>query len=181
MSRLSRVLLAIASVMLLGAFLFPLWRIDLVAPQYPEGLGMLIRIDTVTGIKPNDLANINGLNHYIGMKPIESDAIPELRVMPWILGGLAAFGLLGAALGRRRLLYSWLGGFVTLAVAGLIDFWRWEYDYGHNIDFAHAITLLPDGKAPGDGGSGSQTGLHEGRVQPHREGCDLRDRLLRAS
>jgi len=143
MSRLSRVLLAIASVLLLGAFLFPLWRIDLVAPQYPEGLGMLIRIDTVTGIKPNDLANINGLNHYIGMKPIEPDAIPELRIMPWIVAGLAAFGLLGAALGRRRLLYSWLGGFVTLAGAGLIDFWRWEYDYGHNIDFAHAIIKVP--------------------------------------
>ena len=58
MSRLSRVLLAIASVLLLGAFLFPLWRIDLAAPQYPEGLGMLIRINTVSGIKPNDLANI---------------------------------------------------------------------------------------------------------------------------
>ena len=41
---------------------------------------MLIRINTVTGIKPNDLANINGLNHYIGMKAIEPDAIPELRV-----------------------------------------------------------------------------------------------------
>jgi copper chaperone NosL len=132
-----------ASVLLLGAFLFPLWRIDLVAPQYPEGLGMLIRVNTVTGIQPNDLANINGLNHYIGMKPIEPNAIPELRIMPWILAGLAAFGLLGAALGARRLLYGWLGGFVTLAVVGLIDFWRWEYDYGHNIDFEHAIIKVP--------------------------------------
>jgi len=143
MTRLSRVLLAIASVLLLGAFLFPLWRIDLVAPQYPEGLGMLIRVNTVTGIQPNDLANINGLNHYIGMKPIEPNAIPELRIMPWILAGLAAFGLLVAALGARRLLYGWLGGFVTLAIAGLIDFWRWEYDYGHNLDFEHAIIKVP--------------------------------------
>ena len=143
MTRLSRVLLAIASVLLLGAFLFPLWRIDLVAPQYPEGLGMLIRVNTVTGIQPNDLANINGLNHYIGMKPIEPDTIPELRIMPWILAGLAAFGLLVAALGARRLLYGWLGGFVTLAIAGLIDFWRWEYDYGHNLDFEHAIIKVP--------------------------------------
>jgi copper chaperone NosL len=143
MTRLSRVLLAIASVLLLGAFLFPLWRIDLVAPQYPEGLGMLIRVNTVTGIKPNDLANINGLNHYIGMKPIEPDTIPELRIMPWIVAGLAAFGLLGAALGARKLLYGWLGGFVTLAAVGLIDFWRWEYDYGHNIDFEHAIIKVP--------------------------------------
>ena len=143
MTKLSRTLLAVASVLLLGAFVLPLWRIDLVAPQYPEGLGMLIRINTVTGIKPNDLANINGLNHYIGMKPIEPDAIPELRVMPWIVAGLTAFGLVGAALGARRLLYGWLGGFVTLAVVGLIDFWRWEYDYGHNLDFEHAIIKVP--------------------------------------
>ena len=143
MTKLSRTLLAVASVLLLGTFVLPLWRIDLVAPQYPEGLGMLIRINTVTGVKPNDLANINGLNHYIGMKPIEPDAIPELRVMPWIVAGLAAFGLVGAALGARRLLYGWLGGFVTLAVVGLIDFWRWEYDYGHNLDFEHAIIKVP--------------------------------------
>ena len=143
MTRLSRLLLAVASVLLLGVFVLPLWRIELVAPQYPEGLGMLIRVNTVSGIKPNDLANINGLNHYIGMKPIEPAAIPELRMMPWIVAGLAAFGLLGAALGARRLLYGWLGGFVTLAVVGLIDFWRWEYDYGHNIDFEHAIIKVP--------------------------------------
>lgn len=143
MTKLSRTLLAAASVLVLGAFVFPLWRIDLLAPQYPEGLGMLIRVNEVTGIKPNDLANINGLNHYIGMKPIESDAIPELRVMPWIVAGLAAFGLVGALVGRRRLLVAWLGAFATLAVVGLIDFWRWEYDYGHNIDFEHAIIKVP--------------------------------------
>ena len=143
MTRLSRVLLAIASVLLLGAFVFPLWRIDLVAPQYPEGLGMLIRVNAVTGIKPNDLTNINGLNHYIGMKPIEPNAIPELRIMPWVIAGLAALGLMGALVGRRPLLVAWLGGFATLAVVGLIDFWRWEYDYGHNIDFEHAIIKVP--------------------------------------
>jgi copper chaperone NosL len=142
-TKLSRTLLAVATVMLFGAFVFPLWRIDLHAPQYPEGLGMLIRINTVTGIKPNDLANINGLNHYIGMKPIEPDAIPELRVMPWIVVGLAALGLVGAAFGSRRVLYAWLAAFATLAVVGLVDFWRWTYDYGHNIDFEHAIIKIP--------------------------------------
>jgi copper chaperone NosL len=142
-TKLSRTLLAVAAAMLLGAFLFPLWRIDLHAPQYPEGLGMLIRINTVTGVKPNDLANINGLNHYIGMKAIEPDAIPELRLMPWVIVGLAALGLLGAAMGSRRILYAWLGGLATFAVVGLADFWRWTYDYGHNIDFEHAIIKIP--------------------------------------
>ena len=143
MTRLSRVLLAVASVLLLGVFVLPLWRIELVAPQYPEGLGMLIRVNTVTGIKPNDLANINGLNHYIGMKAIEPDAIPELRVMPWVVAGLSALGLVAAAIGRRRLVAVWLAAFVALAIVGLIDFWRWEYDYGHNIDVEHAIIKVP--------------------------------------
>lgn len=143
MTKLSRTLLAVASLLMLGVFVLPLWRIELVAPQYPEGLGMLIRINTVSGIKPNDLANINGLNHYIGMKAIEPDAIPELRVMPWIVVGLVTLGLLGAALGRRSVLYVWLGSFATLALVGLYDFWRWEYDYGHNIDFEHAIIKIP--------------------------------------
>src|SRR4051794_18262136 len=104
----SRVLTALAGVLLLGAFAFPLWRIALEAPQYPEGIGMLIRVTTVDGVKPNDLNNINGLNHYIGMKAIEPDAIPELRYMPWILGALAVGALVVALIGRRRPLIAWL-------------------------------------------------------------------------
>jgi copper chaperone NosL len=142
-TKLSRILVAIGAVLLLGVFIFPLWRVNLIAPQYPEGLGMLIRVNTVTGIKPNDLENINGLNHYIGMKAIEPDAIPELEYMPWIVAGLSAFGLVAAALGRRRVVFAWLAAFAVLAVVGLYDFWRWEYDYGHNLDLEHAIIKIP--------------------------------------
>ena len=70
MSRLARVLTAIAAIALAGLFYFPLWRVQLVAPQYPEGLGMRIGINSVKGAGPNDLDNINGLNHYIGMQRI---------------------------------------------------------------------------------------------------------------
>jgi hypothetical protein len=124
-------------------FVFPIWRIDLTAPQYPEGLGMLIRINTVEGLTPFDLENINNLNHYIGMKRIEPDAIPELRLMPWLVGAVIAGGLVVAALGRRVPFYAWYAGFALLALAGLVDFWWWEYDYGHNLDFEHAIIKVP--------------------------------------
>ncbi|HEY5086698.1 MAG TPA: hypothetical protein VII66_04985 [Gemmatimonadaceae bacterium] len=143
MSRFTRTLTAIASVTLVGLFIVPLWRIQLVAPQYPEGLGMQIGISDVRGAMPNDLNNINGLNHYIGMKRITPAAIPELRVMPWIVGGLILFGLIAAVVGSRKTLFAWMGTFSVVAVAGLVDFWRWEYDYGHNIDFAHAIIKIP--------------------------------------
>ena len=143
MSRLTRMLTAIASLALAGLFVLPLWRVQLVAPQYPEGLGMKIGISDVRGVMPTDLDNINGLNHYIGMKHITPAAIPELRYMPWIVAGLILLGLIAAGVGSRKLLLTWIGGFTVLAIAGLIDFWRWEYDYGHNIDFDHAIIKIP--------------------------------------
>lgn len=130
---LSRMLLGIAALLLAVAFVVPVWRISLIAPQYPEGLGMLIRINTITGIKPADLNNINGLNHYIGMKAIVPDAIPVLDVMPIGLGVLVVIGLLAALYGRRWAGWTWLGLVAAGGTAALYEFWRWSYDYGHNL------------------------------------------------
>ena len=140
---MARVLTALGALALIGLFFVPLWRIQLVAPQYPEGLGMRIGISNVSGATPNDMANINGLNHYIGMKHITPSAIPELRYMPWIVGALIVFGLIAAIIGRRKVLIAWLSTFLVVGAAGLVDFWRWEYDYGHNIDYDHAIIKIP--------------------------------------
>jgi copper chaperone NosL len=142
-AKVPRLLVLLASVLLLGVFVFPLWNVRLTAPQYPEGLGMHIRINTVEGATENDLDNINNLNHYIGMKRIEADAIPELRIMPWIVVGIVLTGLATAVFARRRMLYGWTAGFVAIAVIGLIDFWKWEYDYGHHLDGEHAIIKIP--------------------------------------
>lgn len=60
----SRVIIAISSLLIAISFFVPIWRIDLFAPQYPEGLVMKIWLDKLTG----DVEVINGLNHYIGMK-----------------------------------------------------------------------------------------------------------------
>ena len=139
----SRVLLAIAAILLLVLFVAPLWHVALDAPQYPEGIGMKIWINTVTGAKENDLENINNLNHYIGMKRIEPDAIPELRWMPYIVGALIVTGLGVAAYGRRRAAQGWVAVFMVVALVGLVDFWKWEYDYGHDLDTENAIIKIP--------------------------------------
>lgn len=138
----SRLLVLLAACCTVGALVLPLWRIDLEAPQYPEGIGMIIRAGTVEGVKPNDLQNINGLNHYIGMREIVPESIPELRWMPWIVGTLALLGALVALYGRRRPLLAWLALFGGVGLVGLYDFWRWGYDYGHNLD-PHAIIRIP--------------------------------------
>ena len=143
MTARSRWLIAVAAVVMAAAYILPLWRVDLIAPQYPEGLGMLIRINGVDGLKENDLNSINGLNHYIGMKAIEPDAIPELKWMPWILAGLIVAGLAVAGLGRRLPLFLYGAGLALVLGAGLWDYWRWGYDYGHDIDRDHAIIKIP--------------------------------------
>lgn len=143
MTARSRWLIAVAALVMAAAYILPLWRVDLIAPQYPEGLGMLIRINGVDGLKENDLNSINGLNHYIGMKAIEPDAIPELKWMPWILAGLIVAGLAVAGLGRRLPLFLYGAGLALVLGAGLWDYWRWGYDYGHDIDRDHAIIKIP--------------------------------------
>ena len=40
------------------------------------------------------------------------------------------------------MLYAWTGLFLAGALAGLADFYRWGYDYGHNLD-PHAIIKIP--------------------------------------
>ena len=141
MRRGSRIGMAVAAGLLGLPFFRPLWHIGLIAPQYPEGLGLYIWINQITGQKPQDLDSINGLNHYIGMKEIIPESIPELRFMPYLVGGLLVLGLLTALAGKRPLLYAWTGLFVLLSLAGLADFWKWGYDYGHNLDPTAAIRV----------------------------------------
>ncbi|HYC31438.1 MAG TPA: nitrous oxide reductase family maturation protein NosD [Gemmatimonadales bacterium] len=57
----SRIAVGVSALLLIALYFLPLWRIDLHAPQYPEGLGLRIRVDQITGQKPNDLNSINGL------------------------------------------------------------------------------------------------------------------------
>jgi len=137
-----RIWVAAASLLLLAAYVAPLWRIELIAPQYPEGLGLRIWVNQITGFKPNDLNSINGLNHYIGMRAIEPEMFPELKVMAWLVAAAVAAGLLVALVGRRGPLYLLAFGIAGGALAGLYDFHRWGWDYGHHLD-PHAAIKVP--------------------------------------
>lgn len=134
MTTKSRILMVIASLLLLSVFVFPIWKIQLEASQYPEGIGLLIWVNQITGIEPQDLQNINGLNHYIGMKAITPDSIIELKVMPYIFALLIGLGLIIAWAKSRKLLMTWIILFSLLSVIGLADYYAWGYDYGHNLD-----------------------------------------------
>lgn len=134
MNSTSKKLLFASALILVGVFFFPLWNINLEAPQYPEGLGIRIWVNQITGYKENDLDNINGLNHYIGMKPIDPDDIPELKIMPFTIGIMILFGLFNAFRGNNKTVYAWIILFLILGAIGLYDFYVWGYNYGHNLN-----------------------------------------------
>lgn len=141
MKKQHRIGMAVAALLLVGLYFFPIWSISLEAPQYPEGIGLNIYINNIEGKEPQDLQNINGLNHYIGMKEIKPDSIPELKYMPPIIAFLIASGLVIAFWGNRKWILGWLILFTLLAIVGLIDFYLWEYDYGHNLNPNAAIKV----------------------------------------
>jgi hypothetical protein len=143
MAKRSRVLILLASLAMGLMYVLPVWTINLEAPQYPEGLGMVIQINTIEGKKRHDLDNINNLNHYIGMQRIVPESIPELKIMPVVVAVLMVLGGLVALIGRKRPLYGWVVLLVGISLVGMADFWKWEYDYGHNLDEENAIIKIP--------------------------------------
>lgn len=137
MRPISRIMIALSALALLVLLVVPIWRIDLAAPQYPEGLYLQIFADRFEG----DVDKINGLNHYIGMAYIKNEMFQEFTYLPKVIMLLAALGLVAAAWGKRILLFL---GLVTLSLFGAWALWRmwdWGYAYGHNLDPRAAIKV----------------------------------------
>jgi copper chaperone NosL len=130
----SRLFLSLGALLLIPAFWLPLWSIRIVAPQYNDGLGMFIGLRDIWGHQQHDIQNINILNHYIGMKPIDPEIVDVLTIMPWVVGFLIVAALAVAAIGRRWLVAGWLVAFAALGSAGLYEFYSWNVDYGTNLD-----------------------------------------------
>ena len=142
----------IGSLLLLGLFKFPLWNIMLGAPQYPDPVGMNIYVGGIRGVEEFDIQNIDGLNHYIGMKTIpDPKEMWEFEVFPMVIGIMVALGVIIGLLGFfRKVSYNWfLGWFIlmsALGIMGMYDFNAWLTDYGTNLNPKAIMKLLnPDG------------------------------------
>lgn len=143
-SVITRILTAVAALSMIAAIYLPIWKIDLTAPQYPEGLYMTIHADKVGG----DIEIINGLNHYIGMKTIHADEFVEFTVLPYIIWLLVVLGLITAVVNKRKLFYSYFAFFILFALVAMVDFYRWEYNYGHDLDPTAPIQVPGQGYQP---------------------------------
>lgn len=137
MSILSRIIIGLGSLIMILAIFVPVWSIYLIAPQYPEGLSMQIWLNKITG----QVEIINGLNHYIGMKHINADMFPEFKFLTYILLAFVLFGLVVAVTGSRKLLIIYLIASVLGGIAAIADFYKWGYQYGHELDPSAAIQV----------------------------------------
>lgn len=136
-SKTTQIISVLCGIALVVVIFVPIWRIELDAPQYPEGLTMQIFSNKLAG----DVEIINGLNHYIGMRTLHADDFVEFTVLPYIFGLFALFGFFIAFFKSRRVFYPWALLFFVFAILAMVDFYLWEYEYGHNLDPMAAIQV----------------------------------------
>ncbi len=135
---LAALLALLGAALLVVAGTLPVWGVRLLAPQYPKGLDLRF----YGGRAEGPLREVNGLNHYIGMRPIDLAVVPELGL--WPLAIIASAALLVVAVlvrswpGRLALLGLWL---VPLTV--LADIQRWLIVFGSQLDPRSALRLDP--------------------------------------
>jgi len=84
---------------------------------------------------------INGLNHYIGMKTLHTEDFFEFTILPYLIGSFALIALLVGVFGNKRSLYAFFGLFAVFGIVAMVDFYRWNYNYGHNLDPTAAIIV----------------------------------------
>lgn len=133
--RFSSALLIGAAITLVISTFFPYWRMRLNAPQYPGGLYVTVYVNHMEG----DVREIDGLNHYIGMKPLEEAASIERSLAP-IAMTVITLMILGVALIHSK----W---FAVLAIPAMLfpliflgDMWVWLWYYGNNLDPTAALS-----------------------------------------
>ena len=88
----------VAALVLLPVFfipVLPIWTMKLWAPQYREGLTLMIYANTIRG----DLEKINTLNHYVGMHAITPNDFKEFSYMPQLL---TLFGVMALIAGLTK-------------------------------------------------------------------------------
>jgi len=136
-SLVSKVLLLIISFLFIGSIFVPMWQIELNAPQYPEGLVLKLHANKIGG----DVEIINGLNHYIGMATLHTENFFEFKILPYVFGGFGLISLLLIFIAKRKAVLVFFITYVLFVVLAGIDFYRWNYEYGHNLDPNAAIRV----------------------------------------
>lgn len=139
LSGVSRMVVGVACALLIAAAFLPVWQITLQAPQYPDGLPLIIYPDHLEG----QVQEVNTLNHYIGMAEIEPEDFGEFRFIPFLILRFLMLAGLAALVGRLEIAALGWVDFVVFGVAMLFDFHHWLYTYGHSLSPNAPISMEP--------------------------------------
>lgn len=118
-----------AAILLVVSLFLPYWHLTLFAPQYPDGLTVTSYVNRLTG----RVEEVNILNQYIGMKPLEDAARHEKRI------AVAAISVLALLVVAAIEVHSPWAALLALPAAlfplgFLADLQFWLADFGLRLD-----------------------------------------------
>lgn len=126
---LPTLLFTVAALLLLVSLILPWWRLTLHAPQYPKGLTVQAYVTRLDG----DVGEIDGLNHYIGMRPLNEAASFERQISIYGIVGLSLL-ILGAVFVHNRWAALLVLPALLLPAVFLGDLQYWLANFGQNLD-----------------------------------------------
>lgn len=122
-------LLAVAAICLLASAALPVWSMKLLAPQYPKGLTVTAYADELTG----DVEEIDRLNHYIGMRPLNDAAKLEREIAVFSIVSLALL-CASAVVVHTKWAAALAFPALSFPFVFLADLAYWLRDSGTNLD-----------------------------------------------
>lgn len=140
---LPTLLFTAAAILLLISLFLPWWQLTLRAPQYPKGLSVEAYVNKLEG----DVGEIDGLNHYIGMRPLNEAASFERQVSIYGIVGLALL-ILAAVFVHNRWAALLALPALLLPVVFLADLQFWLANFGRNLDPAAPLSSSVDPFVP---------------------------------
>ena len=122
-------LLLVARILLLVSLFLPYWQMDLVAPQYPDNLHLTAYVNQLTG----DVEEIDGLNHYIGMRSLHEAAQIERTVGVYVMIFFVVMLELASFIHSRWTVLLVIP-VMFFPFVFLIDLHLWMSHFGQNLD-----------------------------------------------
>jgi hypothetical protein len=135
--------LAGAAVLIIISIFLPYWSLVLHAPQYPKGLVVHAYINHLEG----DVQEIDGLNHYIGMRPLNEAAQFERTISVFAISALALLVLAAVFVHSPWAALLSLPA-VMLPPVFLADLFFWLNHFGQNLDPHAALSNAVDPFTP---------------------------------
>lgn len=132
---LPTVLLLAAGALLAVSYLQPYWRMTLHAPQYPKGLHVQAYLNRLEG----DVREIDGLNHYIGMRPLNDAARLERETSAMLITVVAGLLVAAILIHSRWAALAALPG-LLFPIGFLADLQYWLASFGTNLDPTAALS-----------------------------------------